>query len=128
MRQCDEEPMVFETILDAPPEKVWRALTIPEYLERWLLPLESEALRFSGREEGLAERIDWTLVAEEPNRSLTYRWRESGAGAVTEGAESVVTFELDPVAEERTRFRLTHTAPVRAANDNGLATPMMMAA
>ena len=30
------DDLVFETTLDAPPDKVWRALTIPEYLERWL--------------------------------------------------------------------------------------------
>jgi uncharacterized protein YndB with AHSA1/START domain len=125
MTDVTEEPMVFETVLDAPPETVWRALTIPEYLERWLLPLEGEAMTFSGKDEGLAERIDWTLVAEEPNRRLTYRWRESGKGA-TDG-DSLVTFELDPLADEQTLFRLTHSVPVPAANDNGQV-PMMMAA
>lgn len=121
-----DEHLVFETVLDAPPEKVWRALTIPEYLERWLLPLEGQPLTFAGTEEGLAARIDWTLVVEEPNRRLTYRWRESGEGAVQDAAESLVTFELDPLAGEQTLFRLTHTAPVRAANDNSVT--MMMAA
>lgn len=121
-----DESMVFETVLDAPPEKVWRALTIPDYLARWLLPIESQPLTFSGTDEGLAERIDWTLVAEEPNRRLTYRWRESGEGAAQDAAESLVTFELDPLAGEQTLFRLTHTVPVRAANDNGVT--MMMAA
>jgi len=125
MIEITEEPMVFETVLDAPPEKVWRALTIPEYLERWLLPLGEGAVTFLGEEEGLAERIDWTLVAEEPNRRLTYRWRESGRGAA-EG-DSLLTFELDPLAGEQTLFRLTHSVPVRAANDNGQV-PMMMAA
>ena len=125
MTDVTGDPMVFETVLDAPPEKIWRALTIPEYLERWLLPLEGEAMTFSGAEAGLAERIDWTLVAEEPNRRLTYRWRESGRGAA-EG-DSLVTFELDPLAGEQTLFRLTHSVPMPAANDNGQV-PMMMAA
>jgi uncharacterized protein YndB with AHSA1/START domain len=31
--------LVFETVLDAPPEKVWRAITIPEFRARWLQPL-----------------------------------------------------------------------------------------
>ena len=34
----DTDALVFECALDAPREKVWRALTIPEYLERWLKP------------------------------------------------------------------------------------------
>jgi uncharacterized protein YndB with AHSA1/START domain len=35
--------LVFEYQLDAPPEKVWRALSIPAFRERWL-PDEVEAL------------------------------------------------------------------------------------
>ncbi|MCS6761021.1 MAG: hypothetical protein MO846_02775 [Candidatus Devosia symbiotica] len=29
----DHDALVFECGLDVPPEKVWRALSIPEYLE-----------------------------------------------------------------------------------------------
>ena len=41
----DTDALVFECALDAPPEKVWRALTIPEYLERWLKPDEDDRPR-----------------------------------------------------------------------------------
>lgn len=33
------ESVAFEIDLPHPPEKVWRALTEPELLERWLLPV-----------------------------------------------------------------------------------------
>ena len=110
----DPEALVFECTLDAPPEKVWRALTIPHYLERWLRP-----------EQGL----DLALLTAEENRSLTYRWRESGAGTAADAEDSVVTFELSPTAEGGTWFRLTH-APLslpEAANSNGRG-PQMLAA
>ena len=108
----DKDGLVFECALDAPPEKVWRALTIPEYLERWLKP---------------AQDVDLAVVTAEENRSLTYRWREAGQGAIVGMEDSLVTFELTPTTDGGTWFRLTHepiAVPV-AANSNG---PMMLAA
>lgn len=100
------DELVFECALDAPPEKVWRALTIPEYLERWLRP---------------DHELDLAVVSAEENRSLSYRWRAAGE------SDSLVTFEVSPLEDGGTWFRLTH-APIAvpaAANSNG---PMMMAA
>ena len=108
----DKDALVFECALDAPPEKVWRALTIPEYLERWLKP---------------AQDVDLAVVTAEENRSLTYRWREAGQGAIVGMEDSLVTFELTPTTDGGTWFKLTHepiAVPV-AANSNG---PMMLAA
>jgi uncharacterized protein YndB with AHSA1/START domain len=110
----ETDALVFECALDAPPEKVWRALTVPEYLERWLKPEQD---------------IDLAVVTAEENRSLTYRWREAGQGAVIGMEDSLVIFELTPTNDGGTWFRLTH-APMAlpvAANSN-LAGPVMLAA
>lgn len=106
------DELVFECALDAPPEKVWRALTIPEYLARWLKPRQD---------------LDLAIVTAEENKSLTYRWREAGQGATGDAEDSLVTFELTPTDDGRTWFRLTH-APMAlpvAANSNS---PLMLAA
>ncbi len=111
----DGTQLVFECALEAPPEKVWRALSIPEYLERWLKP-------------GVAG-AELAVVTSEENKSLTYRWRDSGAGAIVGAEDSMVTFEITPTSDGGTWFRLTHApmaVPV-AANGN-MAGPMMMAA
>lgn len=110
----DTDVLVFECALDAPPEKVWRALSIPEYLERWLKP---------------ADDVDLSIVTSEENKSLTYRWRDAGQGAILGIADSLVTFELTPTGDGCTWFKLTHApmAVPAAANSNG-AGPMMMAA
>ena len=108
----ETDALTFECALDAPPEKVWRALTVPEYLERWLKP---------------EQKIELAVVTAEENRSLTYRWREAGQGALVGMEDSLVTFELTPTNDGGTWFRLTHApmaVPV-AANSNG---PLMMAA
>nr|WP_295890227.1 SRPBCC domain-containing protein [uncultured Devosia sp.] len=110
----DTDALVFECALDAPPEKVWRALTIPEYLERWLKP---------------TQEIDLAVVTAEENKSLTYRWREGGQGAIIGMEDSLVTFELTPTTDGGTWFKLTH-APmaVPAAANSNVAGVMMMAA
>jgi uncharacterized protein YndB with AHSA1/START domain len=111
----ETDALVFECALDAPPEKVWRALTIPEYLERWLKP---------------AATVDMAVVTSEENRSLTYRWRESGQGAISGMEDSLVTFELTATDDGGTWFKLTH-APVAmpvAANSNVPRQTMALAA
>ena len=110
----DTDAVVFECALDAPPEKVWRALTIPEYLERWLKPDKD---------------LDLSVVTAEENKSLTYRWREAGQGAIVGMEDSLVTFELSPMTDGGTWFKLTHapvTVPV-AANSNVAGVTMMAA-
>lgn len=110
----DTEKLVFETTLDAPPEKVWRALSIPEYLDRWVRPPSGTEI---------------SVVAREENRCLTYRWREPAENrAVSE--ESLVTFEIAPRDDGTTWFRLTHepvSMPV-AANSNEPLAVMALAA
>lgn len=108
----EPQDLVFECELDAPVEKVWRALTVPEYLQRWLKPKAP---------------VDLAVVSAEENVSLSYRWREAGQGAVVGLEDSVVTFELSATETGGTWFRLTH-APVAvpvAANSNEM---MMLAA
>jgi len=114
MTTPDSDVLVFECALDAPPEKVWRALTVPEYLERWLKPERD---------------LDLAVVSAEENRTLTYRWREAGEGAILGMEDSLVTFDLTPTGEGGTWFRLTH-APlaVPAAANSNLAGPVMLAA
>jgi uncharacterized protein YndB with AHSA1/START domain len=114
MMTPETEALVFECALDAPPEKVWRALTIPEYLERWLKP---------------QRELDLAVVTSDENRRLTYRWRDSEEGAASDTEESLVTFELEPMVDGRTWFRLTH-APLAlpAAANSNLAGPLMLAA
>ena len=113
MTDSNDVALVFECTLDAPPEKVWRALTIPEYLERWLQPPPD---------------LDLSVIAAEENRSLSYRWREAGLDDTQE--DSIVTFELEPDGEGRTAFRLTHTPPRMpvAANNNEPAPTLMLLA
>jgi uncharacterized protein YndB with AHSA1/START domain len=77
--------LVFEYQLDAPPEKVWRALSIPAFRERWL-PAEVEA------------------ISAVPGEELRYRLKEEGPPFL----ESLVTFQLAP-KEGGTELRIIHS-------------------
>ncbi len=104
----DDAELVFETVLDAPPEKIWRALTIPEFRDRWLQPPSGVSVQ---------------LVSVSVNSLLTYSWNEGEE-------ESLVTIELTPRGNGSTGFRLTH-APVTipaAANSNEVVPIMLRAA
>lgn len=111
------EPIVLELELPHTPEKVWRALTNPEVLATWLMPIDdasktSGTLRFlRDPEEGGA--IDCTVLEAEPHRLIRYRWRESSGGDASEASEpveieSIVTFELSPGETGGTHLRLVH--------------------
>jgi uncharacterized protein YndB with AHSA1/START domain len=101
---ASDEEVVVECELEASPEKVWRALTIPELVSNWIDP------RHGDDGDPTFEMID-TL----PGSRVRYAWR----GGEHE-RESTVTFEIGPRPGGNTWFRLTHSParPVRAANGN----------
>ncbi|MFT4266372.1 MAG: polyketide cyclase [Xenophilus sp.] len=108
--QETEEPtqeLVLEYELDAPPEKVWRAMTIPAFREKWL---PSDAL------------ADAEPVASKRNEEVQYRIRDDAPPFL----ESVVTFQVIPHAVGGTLLKVIHrltdariqSHPPDAANDD----------
>ncbi|NMM44588.1 hypothetical protein HH303_08855 [Rhodospirillaceae bacterium KN72] len=104
----------FEYELDAPPQKVWRALSIRDFRKNWL-PTDT-----------LADPAPSILT---PGRQVRYRMRDAEPPFL----ESLVTFTVDPAEGGGTMLRIVHdltdvrvvTAPKAAANNNG---PVMMLA
>ncbi len=108
--------LVFETILDAPPEKIWRALTIPEFRDRWLQP---------------PRNVEVHVVTVNDSSLLTYSWLEQRSGDKSDKEESLVTIELMPNDDGTTLFRLTHAPlviPAAANSNEPLTTTLMRAA
>lgn len=110
--------IVVECELAAPPEKVWRALTEPEILARWLMPNDMRAepgQRFQLRPtngNGAVGRgpIECEIIAAEPNRKLSYSWRGPADERDADGRrlDTVVTFLLSEIAGG-TRLRVIHS-------------------
>jgi len=112
--EMETADIVQEYELEAPPEKVWRAITIPTFRERWL--------------------PDHYLAQAEPvaviqNEEILFRLRDDAPPFL----ESVVQFQLQPISSDRTlltiRQRLAdgrlESRDTWAANSNE---PVMMLA
>jgi uncharacterized protein YndB with AHSA1/START domain len=88
----EDDAVVFEVDLDAPPEKVWRAIATPEFREAWL----------GEPETGAAE----VTVVDEPDRlDLVWPTREG---------DSLISFEISP-AKGGSHLTITHRAPQTAS-------------
>ena len=97
------EPLLLEYRLDAPPEKVWRAIGIPELREQWL---PSQLL------------ADAEPVVSMPGEEIRYRMRDDEPPFL----ESTVTLQIRPDADGGSRLRIIHVlddARLTAANDSG---------
>jgi uncharacterized protein YndB with AHSA1/START domain len=86
----------FEFDLPHAPAKVWRALTEPDLLKEWLLPVigfdltPGTAFRFKRDPlPGWDGTVDCRVLAVEDQRRLSYSW-------VVGDMETVVTFTLAP--------------------------------
>lgn len=113
-QDANEDEIVVECELEAAPEKVWRALTVPEFVATWLdVPAADQSDR---HEPGPAYRIVEAL----PHSRVRYAWSDPAASE----PETFVTFDLSPNPDGGTWFRLTHSveaivrSPVTAANSN----------
>jgi uncharacterized protein YndB with AHSA1/START domain len=101
------EDVVLEYKLDAPPEKVWRAISIPAFREKWL---PNEAL------------VDAEPLSSAAGEEIHYRMRDDEPPFL----ESVVTFQIRANTEGGTRLRIIHRLivarlalqPPTAANSN----------
>ncbi|WP_299483807.1 SRPBCC domain-containing protein [uncultured Roseibium sp.] len=110
-----EPELAFECVLDAPPEKVWRAISQSELRERWLPGSD------------LKEPHPSSIV---PDREISFVMQERQPPFL----ESTVTFQIEPEAGGNTVFRIIHRLieqpeslrSTDAANENGVA--LMLAA
>ena len=84
----DSDGLVFEADLDAPPEKVWRALATPELRDAWL----------GEPEAGPAE-----IVRADPGSRLDLAWP-------TREGDSLVSFEIEDGEGGGTRLTIVHRA------------------
>ena len=118
--QSQRESISFEFDLHHSPEKVWRALTDPEMLAQWLLPvvgLELEpgaAFTFKAPPQpGWDGVVSCRMLEVEARKKIKWAW-------VVGDLDTVVTFTLAPTASG-TRLSLVQSGfkPNQKQNLNG---------
>lgn len=107
-RSANSEPIVKEVMLDATPQKVWKAITDKDEMKKWYFDLkEFKAVpgfefEFEG---GPNDRIyihQCRVIEVIPLKKLSYTWSYQGYQGTT-----LVGFELFEEGQ-RTRLQLTH--------------------
>ncbi|MER9651966.1 SRPBCC domain-containing protein [Mesorhizobium sp. M0152] len=106
----------FEYDLTEPPEKVWRALTVPELLAAWMMPNDirpqtGSRFAFAGPDAA----IECEILDAEPERLLRYSWREQPGDARQDALDSIVTFTLARTVSGGTHLRIVHDGFARKA-------------
>ena len=88
-KQEQAKDLVLDYELDAPPEKVWLAISNPALREKWLPK---------------RELADATPVSSISGEEVRYRMRDDEPPFL----ESIVTFQVMPSATGGTRLRIIH--------------------
>jgi len=108
--KATDPPVVVEQTFSAPIDKVWRALTDPDWMRQWYFDnipgFKAEPgfeTRFLVSNEGRDFPHVWKVTAAEPGRKLAYDWSYDGY----EG-DAFVVFELSPQGST-TALKLTMT-------------------
>ena len=102
------EALVVEKTIDAPVEKVWKAITDRDEMKQWYFELDQFKAEpgFKFTFTGSSDTKTYLHLCEVkeviPNRKLSYSWRYED-----EPGDSLVTFELFPEGS-KTRVKLTH--------------------
>jgi uncharacterized protein YndB with AHSA1/START domain len=115
-RDVADEALTFDADLPDPPEKVWRALTVPELREAWMLPdgVEAKPGNPASGDAAGAPTIECEVLEADPFRSLRLAWRETDTRSDSV-VDSVVTFALARTASGGTHLRIVHDGFVAAA-------------
>jgi uncharacterized protein YndB with AHSA1/START domain len=106
---ADLETIVVERTINAPPARVWRALTDPAELKEWLpfmanfKLLVGNELRFKlGKDRDHQYLHVSKLIEFTREEKLVYGWRYDGHDGNAE-----ITYELAPMGHGSTKLRLT---------------------
>jgi uncharacterized protein YndB with AHSA1/START domain len=94
-------------VFDAPIDDVWDALTNPERIGRWFLPISGD-YRIGGHYQFDGNAGGEILACERPNR-LRATWVY---GPPSDAPASEIEVRLSPEGDDRTRFELEHVAVV----------------
>ena len=107
-KKSTRKDLVLDYFLDAPPEKVWRAIRLDEFRAEWLPNCDLK---------------DAQPITENPGKEISFRMREDNQSPDS----STVTFQIGSGFCGGTRLRIIHRLesvgagrkPPVAANGNG---------
>lgn len=115
----NSNPIRIERILNAPVEKVWKAITNKSEMDQWYFKIASFkpevgfTFQFTGEGKNGDTYVHHCEIKEvDPMKRLSYTWRYEGIPG-----NSLVTFGLSSEGN-KTKLKLTHTGLDTFVTDN----------
>ena len=119
-KQQEDKRIVIEKniVIDASPEVVFKAITDQEELTNWFPDQAILEAKLGGRvkfsfykdKEHEYREFDFfpegTIIEFIPNKKVSYTWHEPN---IPDFPRTVVTWELEEIADNKTRVKLLHT-------------------
>ena len=116
---------VYHLFIKATPERIWEAITNPEFTEKYFYASRVELANGRRRAFGPEGELwgDEAILEEDPPRRLVHGWRALYDPELAEEATSRVTWEIDEQEGGVSRLTVTHDqlegAPKTAASVAG---------
>jgi uncharacterized protein YndB with AHSA1/START domain len=110
MNAITETPtQVYRIYIKATPERIWEAMTKPEFTSRYLGGVvEVENGRWRERAPDGSLWHDDLIIESDPPRRLVHEWRSLRARELAEEEPSRVTWELEPQEGGVTKVTVVH--------------------
>lgn len=124
---ADAREIVVDEVFPHAPETIWKTLTSPDLMVRWLgmtpvgfAPVVGNSFTYRTTPAGEWDgTIQCEVLEVVPNERFVYSWRGGHDGNVGYGSrlDTIVTFTLEK-AGSGTRLRLVHSGFVLPRNDS----------
>jgi uncharacterized protein YndB with AHSA1/START domain len=101
---------VYSLFIKATPERIWEAITNPEFTEKYFYASRVELANGRRRAFGPEGQLwgDEAILEEDPPRRLVHGWRALYDPELAEEATSRVTWEIDQQEGGISRLTVTH--------------------
>ena len=114
MTETAKSSFVYVTYIRTTPEKLWSALTTPDFVQQYWLGVRVDAEWRTGGSWKLVfpdGRIADTgdIVEFEPGKRLAIRWRNEFRPELKAEGWSRCTMEIEPAAGESVKLTVTHS-------------------
>ena len=114
MSEKANSSFIYVTYIRTTPDKLWSALTNPEFIRQYWLGVHAEAEWKSGGAWKLVlpdGRIADTgeIVTFEPEKLLVIRWHHELMPELKAEGASLCTMEIEPVAADAVKLTVTHS-------------------
>ena len=113
MSTANRSQFVYVTFIRTTPEKLWGALTDPEFMKEYWFGMHCESQFTTGSAWKLVSSEgavfdSGEIIAADPPRRLVIRWQHQHRPELTAEGDSLCTMELEPIGSA-VKLSITHS-------------------